>query len=139
MEEIDYIQWQPEFKTGIDKIDDGRLQFIKLHNQLVDIVNKEYCDQKIVEFLYALIHYAEHHLLNEEICYRSFDGLTEHKARHQTFVDTISEIRNHIAQKNSEVGCKKLLVYLHGWFHNHIMHQDKEVLNTIKHNQSKAF
>lgn len=133
MKEIDYIQWKSEFETGIEKIDEGRLQFIKLHNQLIDIVAERHCEKKTMEFIYSLIHYAEHHLLNEEICYQSFDGLAEHKARHQTFVSTISDSLNHMTNKDNHYDCQKLLIFLNNWFYEHIMKNDKTIIEAIKH------
>jgi len=132
MKKIDYIQWIPELETGIEKIDEGRLQFIRLHNNLIDIIAEKHCEKKIMEFIYALIHYAEHHLLNEEICYQTFDGLAEHKARHQTFVSTISDSLNHLTSKDNPYDCQKLLTFLNNWFFEHILTNDKAIIEAIK-------
>jgi len=132
MKKIDYIQWIPELETGIEKIDEGRLQFIRLHNNLIDIIAEKHCEKKIMEFIYSLIHYAEHHLLNEELYYQSFDGLAEHKARHQTFVSTISESLNQMTNVDRAYDCQKLLSFLNNWFFEHIMTNDKAIIEAIK-------
>lgn len=136
MSTIDYIQWQPNYKTGIDKIDEGHLHFIKIHNQLVDIINEEYCQQKILEVLYALMYYAEHHLINEEICYQGYHDFSAHKARHKEFIAQINEIRNHLQEKQSRKACSDLLEYLHQWFENHILKHDIEAVNFVRKNIS---
>lgn len=132
MDTFDYIQWQPEYKTGVEKIDDGHLQFVKIYNQLVDVLQKDYCRQKIVELLYALIHYAEHHLINEEICYRGYDGFAAHKAKHQEFIDKINQIRTYLVEQDSNEACRQLLIYLHKWFTNHILEHDREAVEYVK-------
>lgn len=138
MKVINYIQWQTEFATGIDKIDEGRLQFIKLHNLLLDIITQDNCNDKILEFIYSLLYYAEHHLLNEELHYQHFEGIAEHKAHHKLFVNTISETMNEITKNDSLKGCEKLLVYLNNWFITHILQQDREVVDAIKMMQAKT-
>lgn len=131
----DYIQWQPSIMTGIEKIDEGHLQFIKIHNQLVDIINKDFCQQKIVEMLYALIYYAEHHLINEEICYQGYDGFAEHKANHQKFIDKINHIQSYLS-KDKKAACEELLAFLQNWFEEHILKQDKAAVEFVKKAQS---
>lgn len=131
----DYIQWQPDFMTGIEKIDEGHLQFIKIHNQLVDIMNKDFCQQKIVELLYALMHYAEHHLINEEIYYQGYNGFAEHKVNHQKFIQKINQIQSYLVKDNSPEACDKLFVFLQDWFKNHILEQDKAAVDYVKNLQ----
>ncbi|HKK59121.1 MAG TPA: bacteriohemerythrin [Salinivirga sp.] len=128
----DYIQWQPEFMTGIEKIDEGHLQFIKIHNQLVDIMNKDFCRQKIVELLYALMHYAEHHLINEEIYYQGYDGFAEHKVNHQKFIEKINQTQSYLANDSSPEACDELLAFLKSWFKNHILEKDKAAVDYVK-------
>jgi hemerythrin len=137
MSEIDYIQWQPEFLTGIDKIDEGHHHFIKTHNKLVDIINKDICSQKLIEILYALMHYAEHHLINEEICYQGYDGLSEHKVKHKEFINKINDVRKSLEKEQSPAICEKLQQYMNEWFEQHIIKKDKEAVDFVKNNSRK--
>jgi hemerythrin len=134
MNEIDYIQWRPEFLTGIDKIDEGHHHFIKTHNKLVDIINKDLCAKKLLEILYAIMHYVEHHLINEEICYQGYDGFSEHKAKHKEFVSKINDVREVMEKDNDPEVCKKLQTYLHNWFMQHIIKKDMEAVEYVKNN-----
>ena len=134
MSEIDYIQWQPEFLTGIDKIDEGHHHFIKTHNKLVDIINKDFCAQKLLEILYALMHYAEHHLINEEICYQGYDGFGEHKAKHKEFIDKINDVRKIMEKEKQPEICVDLQQYMQEWFKQHIIKRDMEAVEYVKNN-----
>lgn len=135
MSKIDYIQWQPEFLTGIDKIDEGHHHFIKTHNKLVDIINKNFCAQKLLEILYALMYYAEHHLINEEICYQGYDGLSEHKAKHKEFINKINEVRKSMVKEHTPDVCISLQNHMHEWFELHIIKKDKEAVDYVKKTQ----
>ncbi len=134
MENFDFIQWDKNFMTGIDKIDDGHLQFTRIYNQLVDIIQKDMCNQKMLEIMYALIHYAEHHLINEEIYYQGYEGFAVHKNRHQEFIKRINEFQSHLTDRTDLTACKKLVVYLHEWFTEHILKQDKDAVEFVKNN-----
>lgn len=134
MNELDYIQWQPDFLTGIDKIDEGHHHFIKTHNKLVDIINKDFCEQKLLEILYALMHYAEHHLINEEICYQGYEGFAEHKAKHKEFIDKINDVRVVMEKKQNPEVCLKLQSYMQEWFEQHIIKRDMEAVEYVKNN-----
>ncbi len=134
MKNIDYIQWDSNFMTGIDKIDDGHLQFIRIYNQLVDIIQKDMCNQKMFEIMYGLIHYVEHHLINEEICYQGYEGFASHKKRHQEFIDRINDFQSQLSDGKNIEACKNLALFLHDWFTEHILKHDKDAVDFVKNN-----
>ena|SRR6056297_691548 len=134
MENFDFIQWDNSFLTGIDKIDDGHLQFTRIYNQLVDTIQKDMCRQKMLEIMYALIHYAEHHLINEEIYYQGYEGFAVHKKRHQEFIERINEFQSHLTDRTNLDACKNLVAYLYEWFTEHILKQDKDAVEFVKKN-----
>jgi hemerythrin len=134
MNELDYIQWQPDFLTGIDKIDEGHHHFIKTHNKLVDIINRDFCEKKLLEILYALMHYAEHHLINEEICYQGYEGFAEHKAKHKEFISKINDVRVVMEKNQNPEVCLKLQHYMQDWFEHHIIKRDMEAVEFVKNN-----
>lgn len=131
MDVINHLTMQPEYATGIEILDQGHEQFLKLHNQLVDIVNKDLCREKTIEVLYGLMHYTEHHLINEELYYREYACFSEHIGKHKVFVEKINEARKNIADNNNKAACSELLVFLNEWFCEHIIKHDKHAIEYV--------
>ncbi len=89
------ITWSPEWETGIPTIDESHREIVSLLNRLIRSINREMCPATMSEIFFALIHYAEDHLIREEILLRNarFPALDKHQEQHADFIEKIRSLR----------------------------------------------
>ena len=90
------------------------------------------CKERISEIFFSLVHYAEHHLIQEEIYFKNYQypNFTQHKEAHNNFIDRIIKFREDY-EKGVENVCHEMYEFLVNWFENHILKYDKEAVEFL--------
>ena len=130
MKNYEYIYWKNEYSTPIEIINEGNKQFVKTYNHLLDSINNKTCPDEVIQILYSLLHYTEHHLINEEMLYNKHSSFKQHKNDHTKFVNKIKETITTYESGHHNYICEDLLKFMMNWFENHILKQDIEVIRT---------
>jgi len=132
--------WNDDFKTGIDEIDQQHLKLVEIINALNDSLMIDNNTRKVTDLLDELIDYTHYHFEEEELFMRQhdYDGadFKKHRINHQAFLKTIknAQLEN---QQNPEKAKDKLLDYLVNWLSDHILLEDKEMVQHIVKSEDK--
>jgi len=124
------IEWKKEFNVNIGFIDDHHKKFLKILNQVREAALEEACLETISRIFYSLVHYAEHYLINEEIYFKEYSNLSQHKEAHNQFIERIKKLQEDFEAGKEKI-CFELYTYLFNWFNNHILQYDKESLKFL--------
>ncbi len=130
---LEEINWSPAWETGIATIDDSHRELVSLTNRLIRSINEEVCPATMSEIFFALIHYAEDHLIREEILLRNthFPALEKHQEEHGIFIEKIRSLREKFSAGDTDV-CHDLYDFLSVWLDEHVVHIDPEILKYLK-------
>jgi len=126
------IAWKEEYMVHVPVIDEHHKKFVGILNNLYSILISDPCKEKISEIFFALLNYAEHHLLQEEIYFKNyrFPGFQQHKESHKQFIDRIGEFQDDYAEGKEDV-CVSLYKYLREWFEHHILQYDHDAVKFL--------
>ena len=124
------IEWKEEYNVNIGFIDDHHKEFLKILNEVRKAALEGACLETISKIFYSLVHYAEHYLIKEEIYFKEYSNLSQHKEAHNLFIERIKKLQ-HDFQAGKDKICYELYVYLTDWFHTHILQYDKESLKFL--------
>lgn len=127
------IMWKDEFNVGIKFIDEQHRKFLDILNQLKIVITSKNCEDKTAEIFFALVNYAEHHLIQEEIYLKDYlyPGFSEHKESHNQFIQRLTKFQEDF-EANKENVCEEMHDYLLDWFENHMLKYDKDALSFLK-------
>lgn len=130
--QTDPFTWKAEYNVNISLIDDQHKKFLEILNLLRVGIIKKPCKEKISEIFFSLVHYAEHHLIQEEIYFKNYryPNFTQHKEAHKNFIDRIIKFREDY-EKSIEKVCEEMYDFLVDWFENHILKYDKEAVGFL--------
>ncbi len=126
--------WNDDFKTGIDEIDQQHLKLVEIINALNDSLMIDNNTRKVTDLLDELIDYTHYHFEEEELFMQQhdYDGaeFKKHRLNHQTFLKAIKKVQLENRQ-NPEKAKDKLLDYLVNWLSDHILLEDKNMVQDI--------
>ncbi len=128
----DPFTWKPEYNVNVSLIDDQHKKYLEILNLLREgIINKP-GEEKISEIFFSLVHYAENHLIQEEIYFKNYQypNFTQHKEAHKHFIDRIIKFREDYENGKDKV-CEEMYGFLVDWFENHILKYDKEAFEFL--------
>jgi hemerythrin len=128
----DPFTWKPEYNVNITLIDDQHKKFLEILNLLREGIMNEPCTEKISEIFFSLVHYAEHHLIQEEIYFKNYQypNFSQHKEAHSNFIDRIIKFREDYEKGVDDV-CVEMYDFLVDWFETHILKYDKEAVEFL--------
>ena len=125
-----YIEWQPNFSVGIEKIDKQHQHLISLINQLAAAIANGHSRETLARVLDGLVDYARWHFLDEEKHIAEKlepDLLHSHQAEHDQYLATVLSL-----QQDFETGAidldEQTLTFLFHWMGTHILGSDKHAL-----------
>ncbi len=126
-------QWKTEFNTGVEFIDEQHRYFFDVVKKLEEFIESEVCEEKVSEVFFSLVHYVEKYTLQEEMNYKDLTSgsLQDHKKAHSHFVSGLIKFKDDYRKKNKKV-CEELHDFLFQWFHDHILGQDKEMIDNLR-------
>ncbi|WP_191016901.1 bacteriohemerythrin [Treponema zioleckii] len=136
-EKTDFIKWNPSYKTGIPVIDEQHEHLVNLCNDFYKnlLTNKGTDEYKklVKETLDTCVKYAATHFQEEEklMIASNFSGYNEHKHSHDVFKEKCQDTCFNI-DDISVAEAIKFAKFLYEWIHNHIAHEDKLYIPTLK-------
>ena len=130
---MSHIEWQDEFTTGINVIDNQHKRIINYINQLHDAQDldaRQIVDEVLLDLIdYTLSHFAFEESLMEDAGYRALDI---HKRTHDSFRERINDF--HQRYKSGEDVTDELTALLNVWLINHIAEDDSSYAPVVREN-----
>jgi diguanylate cyclase (GGDEF)-like protein/hemerythrin-like metal-binding protein/PAS domain S-box-containing protein len=129
MKVIDIFPWDDHFNVGISKIDQQHQRLVELLNLLAREVVCDTKSSRLNEIFNELLDYTIYHFQTEESIwaeYFSTDSmLTQHKEVHQTFIDSVMELKAEQNERSSSEIAQETLGFLVRWLASHILETDR--------------
>lgn len=91
----DKVEWNDDFLTGIDEIDEQHKEIIESVNNIYQAIEDNKSKETIIDLIKNLDFYTNSHFDIEEKYMRMFNygGYSEHKKTHDFFKNTYEQIR----------------------------------------------
>ncbi len=126
------MNWTKECRLGIDQIDSQHRLLFAIANELIDFENPM---EEAPEFKYLfnhLRHYVEDHFSCEEkwMSDNQYPELEEHHKKHELIIEEINGVLKGIKSLYDLKG--KLETLMQKWIKEHILMEDKKILEWIR-------
>lgn len=127
--QVQHLEWQDSFNTGIREVDEEHKQLLNIINTCIDMKNKIAPKETGKKLLQQLLDTSEEHFLNEEKLLENsnYPYLHKHKMVHKLFIQRIRQFLKEY--EVDTLGVDSLLKFLIDWQEHHIMGMDKEALS----------
>lgn len=121
-----FLDWNPEWETGIGKIDGQHRSLLEQVDGLMEAVHKQDADRLIPRLLPDLVSYVDTHFQDEEMAMAvsNYPGLATHRQIHQDLQTKVASIWDSY-QQGSPVVTEAVLEFLVGWLIDHINVEDR--------------
>ena len=128
------VEWQDEFKIGIDEVDFE-------HREMIDIINESYIEAKkensseaVMDFLGEIFEKISAHFALEEKLMRKwdYDQYEDHKEDHELLLDSIRDIMDEYMDSSS-MDDEYFGELLKNWFVNHFASKDARLHEYLHH------
>lgn len=133
---FEVFPWNPNFETGIEKIDEQHRRLVELINTLAVYFASQATNLKLDEILNELADYAIYHFsAEEEIWHQAFDGdiwLTQHQKSHKGFEEQLIKLKREEEEKPLEEVLDDILAFLINWLAFHILDSDMRMAKVIQ-------
>jgi diguanylate cyclase (GGDEF) domain/hemerythrin-like metal-binding domain len=131
-ENINLIQWNNTFETGISAIDEQHRILINKTNELYSLIIKKNETINIKKTLDELLDYTYYHFREEELFLETVSYIykKEHAKEHLEFKDYINNLLM-IHNENISISAIGILTFLNKWIINHIKISDMEYTKHI--------
>lgn len=119
------VEWQDDFKIGIDEIDFEHQELIEIINELYHEAKKEDSATAVMDFLGEIFEKISAHFALEEKVMREldYDRYEDHKEDHESLLDSIRDIMDEYMDA-STMDDEYLGSLLRYWFVNHFATRD---------------
>lgn len=119
------LQWQENFRIGIEEVDHEHRQLIELINSLHAGLGSERAGERVEAFLGEIFaDIAAHFALEERVMReRRYDALAAHKADHERLLDDLRDIMDAQAD-GAALDDTDLSARLSAWFGEHFQSHD---------------
>lgn len=121
------FKWNDTLSVRVGAFDIHHRKLIDIMNELHDFMLNGRPQEIIEKTLTELLNYTKYHFEEEERVMQAhnFEGYSEHKAEHDTFVAKINECMN--TYKTSPLSLTiDLMDFLREWLTGHIMRTDQQ-------------
>ena len=128
----DPFSLKEEYSVNVSVMDDQHKDFLKILDLLRKGILEKPSKEKISEIFFSLVHYAEHHLVQEEIYFKhyKYPDFQEHKEAHNHFIERIIKFRKDFETGSDKV-CHEMYDFLVNWFENHILVYDRKAVEFL--------
>ena len=122
------LEWKAEYSVGNDLIDSQHRGLLNLILRLERVRAEKGQEAEGLEVLTELVRYANNHFSTEEQLMKQagYPGSWEHEKSHLEFREKLARLAGTIMQGHAG-GWDSLLDFVHQWWRNHIMGDDREV------------
>lgn len=120
------IEWNDDFKIGIELIDEQHIQLISYFNDTAALVHNGYTKETVITVLETLVLYTIEHFTSEEQLMKThkFPEIDSHIAEHTAFFQKTHEFVRRLTHKNEVDFLPDLVMFLSTWITNHIKNVD---------------
>jgi len=131
------FNWSKDYSVGIDEIDRQHKNFIKLINEIADLIGKENRIQIIEIKVKELEDYAKWHFQTEMLYMKkckqcSGNQIVEnHVKEHNEILEKIADFRKDIGNFDADF-VTELMVFIKKWFIHHTLGADKKLYDFLK-------
>ena len=122
-----HVTWNPARIVGVRAMDDQHAIMMETMNELRLALVQGVKRTRANELLEELIEFTRLHFWNEEqlLERHGFPGLAAHRAEHLRLLVQVTESA-HRLQHTESPPIGELLLFLHGWFINHVEEVDRQ-------------
>jgi len=129
MKSIDIFPWDDHFNTGIAMVDQQHIRLVTLLNSLARAVAFKSDDLQLNGIFNELLDYTVYHFETEEAIWEKYFSketlLEDHKATHQSFVETIVRLKAEQKKRSGTEIAEETLAFLARWLASHILETDR--------------
>ena len=133
MDNVEKINWQPNYSVGNSILDEQHKQLLSLCNKAVDCMQSNSPESRANFHLILndLANYAENHFrMEEDILARcNYPLLESHKAEHIAYQVRLTDFL--LEATTGKIDKAGLSQYLAQWWRDHILCSDKQYVQTI--------
>ncbi len=132
----DWISWTPEWRIGVEQIDQQHEELFRMFNELGDALWDGQGKDKIGEMLDFIANYAVRHFADEEafMLAQGYEGYADHKRIHDAFVEEVTTIlKRYKFGENSSDFVIKIVSHLGKWTRDHVRGHDQLITGVASH------
>ena len=128
-----FMEWNDEYATGIEAIDNDHKTLFTFVNDLHDKVAQDAGHELIGETFDGLVNYVNVHFVREEdIMDRAgYEDLSEHAESHRRLSARVFALKDAFDQSPDDFDTGALLEFLKGWLTGHILYTDMDYVATV--------
>ncbi len=128
-----FIEWGPDFETGLKSIDEQHRKLVDMVNTLYDAMQQKKGKEVLGRLLDELIDYTVYHFGTEEEYFKRCDypEAASHKKIHEGLASKVMDFKEKF-QKGEAMLSYDLMNFLKNWLANHICVTDKEYAPFLK-------
>ena len=136
---MEKIIWNDQFSVGVKKMDVQHQKIIRIFNTLVDNAQANAGSETVSKMLAEMVEYASEHFNCEEQLLKdhAHPDLEQQKNDHREFRRQAGEFCL-LASKADKKVTHDLLHYLHDWWTNHILCEDKKYAALLEEKRSMS-
>ncbi len=131
---VTLIEWQDNFKIGIDEVDFEHQELIELINESYNEAKNEGCTLAVLDSLGEIFEKISAHFALEEKEMRQlkYDQYESHKEDHEQLLDSIRDIMDEY-EENPILDEEEFGERLKDWFVNHFSTEDARLHKFLHH------
>ncbi len=133
---MDIFQWDENFETGVDEIDQQHRKLVRITNDFGEILSRDEVGVEAIEKVFAeLVSYTQYHFEEEEKLARlagiDMRHVENHENEHQNFLQEVSLLHHQMTIAKIDVS-KDLFEFLANWLVCHILGSDKSLARQLE-------
>lgn len=135
-EDIDIIEWTPEYSVGNQELDEQHKVLFSTINNFFHSKGK----QAVIEIFHDLLTYADLHFKAEESLLRqlNYPETDQHVKKHNELLDKLLLLQKKLEDYNEELHYK-ISIFLYQWLSSHILKCDMDYKSYALSIQEKSF
>ncbi len=132
---IEIFPWNPNFETGIDKIDEQHKKLVDLINRLAMHLANRSSETELNRTFDELADYADYHFRSEEGVWSQFlendPAYGSHLTTHHSFIDDVLLLKENGNGRVLDDVIYDIVAFLSKWLAYHILDTDKRMAETV--------
>jgi len=133
------VEWRPELRIGVDKIDNDHKYLIELTNKLIQAIDNERSTTEMLKIFDELEAYTRYHFereegfMDENCSSNEFKTqIQKHKEQHRYFVDKLPLLKEKLLLATSKSVSYEIVEFLLEWLLDHIINEDLKLTQCLK-------
>jgi hemerythrin len=128
-----FLEWKESYNLGIKEIDNQHRGLFDLISKLSNTKYFQHDEKYFFATLNTLVKYAELHFATEEryMGQAEYPKIEEHHQEHIKFLQEVIRLAEDLEQNKPHLQ-QQILSFLHDWYLNHILGDDREYVACMK-------